>query len=356
MPASLRIMFFHLFATICIATTSAQQLPNLPPGVLASGTMGVTNPPQATMATSINQTSMARLLTVNSIDDFCIFAPPTMQNIGDSETVEVAWCTQPRNNARLIPDGTLTGLSFLKTDMYIQILGYGNFTRLNIPFGDYGGELDPHGAYGAGNPVGGNVTSDVTGTDLHYQEWMLYISYNTFCLRICTNANATYSAESMCWHQLDLMGCNFVMPGNYDFDGTFESCEADIAYPPGWYPTDNLNGSPVFSTFAQRYTGTLPNGYVYTVGDLSTPSAPYMTPSSSSCSTTPTIANNVPLTILGLPENSPTSTGSPSGTRSGGSRPTSVSNINGSPSDRDYLPHTLLLALFTTPLATMLFH
>lgn len=37
--------------------------------VTASGTMGVTNPPQATMGTSINQTSDSRLLSVNSIDD-----------------------------------------------------------------------------------------------------------------------------------------------------------------------------------------------------------------------------------------------------------------------------------------------
>lgn len=38
------------------------------PGVIATGTQGVTNPPQATMGTAINQTSMARLLSVNSVD------------------------------------------------------------------------------------------------------------------------------------------------------------------------------------------------------------------------------------------------------------------------------------------------
>ncbi|KAG6888450.1 hypothetical protein C0992_008479 [Termitomyces sp. T32_za158] len=94
------------------------------PGVIATGTMGTTNPPVPTMGTSINQTSFARLLTVNSIDDFCIFAPPSLANISDSETFEVAWCTQQRNNARLIPDGTLTGVSFLKT---------GQFTTKNEP-------------------------------------------------------------------------------------------------------------------------------------------------------------------------------------------------------------------------------
>ena len=38
------------------------------PGVIATGTQGPTNPPQATMGTAINQTSMARLLSVNSVD------------------------------------------------------------------------------------------------------------------------------------------------------------------------------------------------------------------------------------------------------------------------------------------------
>lgn len=74
------------------------------------------------------------------------------------QTFEVAWCTQQRNNARVIPDGTLTGVSFLKTgqyitnyqqlfinmgyrylDAYVQIYGYGDFTKLNIPNGDFGG-------------------------------------------------------------------------------------------------------------------------------------------------------------------------------------------------------------------------
>lgn len=30
--------------------------------------------------------------------------------------------------------------------------------------GDEGGELDPHGATNLGNPIGGNVTSNISGT------------------------------------------------------------------------------------------------------------------------------------------------------------------------------------------------
>lgn len=57
-----------------------------PAGVIATGTQGVTNPPVPTMPTTINQTSYARLLSVNSIDDFCLFAPPTgPAQISDTE-------------------------------------------------------------------------------------------------------------------------------------------------------------------------------------------------------------------------------------------------------------------------------
>jgi hypothetical protein len=223
------------------------------------------------MGTALNQSSDARLLSLNSVDDFCIFAPPTLSPISDSETFEVAWCTKPRNNARLIPDGTITGVSFIKNDFYVQIYGYGNFTNLFIPDGDFGGELDPHGAFGSGNPIGGNVTTNVTGSDINIAEWMVrpcslthrnshstspqeYISFDQFCIRACINANETYSAAAMCWHELDEMGCEFVMPGNYNFNGTYESCEADVAYPPGWYPTATVDGTTQFSSFAQFFS------------------------------------------------------------------------------------------------------
>ncbi|KAF9530783.1 hypothetical protein CPB83DRAFT_850305 [Crepidotus variabilis] len=309
---------------------------SFPPGVIATGTMGPNNPPEPTLGTAINQTSMARLLTANTVDDWCIFAPPTPEVIGNSETYEVAYCTKPRNNARLIPDGTISGVSFLKTDFYVQIIGFGDLTKINIPYGDYGGELDPHGAYGSGNPIGGNVTSNITGSDQHFTEWMLYVSYQQFCFRICTNANSTYSAEYMCWHELDEVGCQFVMPGNYNINGTFESCEADVAYPPGWYPTATVNGVPQFSTFAQRYTGTLSNGQVYTVGDTVTPPAPYFTPSSSNCVKASTIANGVPYNQLGISGSGPSvpaQTGSGAGASgpsatgsSGASQPTKSNN------------------------------
>ncbi|KAF7340809.1 hypothetical protein MSAN_02110100 [Mycena sanguinolenta] len=314
---------------------------SFPEGVIATGTQGVTNPPVPTIPTTINQTSVARLLSLNSIDDFCLFAPPELcvthlahprngliltifrvqtplgtprygschnaftqwsyRNV--FETEEVAWCTQPRNNARLIPDGTITAVTFLKTDFYVQIMGLGDFTKLNIQAGDEGGELDPHGATGAGNPVGGNVTTNIVdGLDEPIAEWMLYISFEQFCVRACTNANSTYSAAFMCWHELDEMGCEFVMPGVYQPAGVFESCEADVAYPPGWYPTATVDGTTQFSTFAQFFTGffTGADGQTtdYTVGDTITPSTVASIPSSSNCASQSSISNGIALESL----------------------------------------------------------
>jgi len=305
--------------TLLLAASSAfaQSTTTFPEGVVATGTMGTTNPPEPTLGTSINQTSYSRLLSINSIDDWCIFAPPESANISDSETIEVAWCSQARNDARVIPDGTITGISLLQTDMYVQIMGYGDLTKLNIPAGDWGGELDPHGAYGSGNPIGGNVTTNMTvsGQTINVAEWMLYVSYEQFCFRACTSANETYSAAAMCWHELDEMGCGFVMPANYDFNGTFETCEADVAYPPGWYVEGVSDGTTSFSSFAQYWTGVV-DGVTYTQGETVTPSTVQSTPSSSNCQTVATISNGIDLASLGV-SGTATATGTAGATATG---------------------------------------
>lgn len=142
--------------------------------VVATGPNGPTNPDHpsfAAVGTTVNQKSDARLLSVNAIDDFCLFAPMDPNAvIGDVEHNVVAWCTKPRNDARLIPDGTIKSAQFLRTPTYVQVSGWWDGTRLNIRDGDDGGELDPHGATGEGNPVGGNVTTNVpNGQDVFYE-------------------------------------------------------------------------------------------------------------------------------------------------------------------------------------------
>mgnify|MGYP001762906227 FL=1 len=78
------------------------------PNVVASGDMGKTNPKKAKTGTPVNQDSDSRLASVNSVDDWCTFAPKdSTKELGDVEEEVVAYCTKLRNNARIIPDLSL---------------------------------------------------------------------------------------------------------------------------------------------------------------------------------------------------------------------------------------------------------
>ncbi|KAK1922318.1 putative glycoprotein [Papiliotrema laurentii] len=284
-----------LLSTLLLAPAARAQ-------VTATQPNGATNPDRPEflpIGTQVNQTSLSRLLTLNGVDDFCLFGPPEPgpeSLVGNVEPVVVAFCTKPRNGARLIPDGAITAAHFIKTDTYVQIHGFWDGTKVNIPYGDSGGELDPHGAENVGNPIGGNVTSNVpTGSDVFYEEWMSFISYDQFCLRICTAQTANVTTALQCEHELDIMGCQFVMaiPDFYQSNNSFTSCEGEVAPPPGLYPQPD--GST--STFRQRYTGTYtaPDGKteLWTVGQTITPSAPAYYPATSNCITYSTISNGV---------------------------------------------------------------
>ncbi|CAD6938728.1 unnamed protein product [Tilletia controversa] len=290
------------------------------PGVRGSNKNGPTNPKNPSLGTKIDQSSDSRLASVNSVDDWCTFGPAgTDQPIGDVEGETVAWCTKARNGARVIPDGTLTAVHFVKTPLYVQIMALGDFTRIGLMAGDEGGELDPHGATNMGNPVGGNVTSNVTGTDVFYEEWMNYISYNQVCFRVCIAAGSGISTTDECEHQLDVMGCNFVMPGNYA-DGVFETCDGDAAYPPGRYPLGDGSFSTFHQYFVGSYTGADGAFTSYTNGaeDQMTPTAAYSLPATSNCVPTASIANGI-AAILPATTAAPSASGSGSGTGSSSS-------------------------------------
>ncbi|KAF8524393.1 carbohydrate-binding module family 13 protein [Hysterangium stoloniferum] len=183
--------------------------------------------------TTSSQTSMCQTAWINDATDFCLWAPPKPNNgtIGDTERVEVAWCTKSGRGTRTIPNGVLNGVHFVQTKDYVQVTGSGDFTKINVPKGDAGGELDPHGADGNGNPIGGLVYGNTFGTNLQYHEWTSFISDAQFCFRACTGPNA---AEN-CQHIYDLMGC-FWVSANYD-SGVFENCLADNDLPMGVYGT-----------------------------------------------------------------------------------------------------------------------
>lgn len=58
----------------------------------------------------------------------------------------VAWCTKAGRGTRVIPRDALKGVQFIRTPDYVQVVGFIDQTKVNIQAGDYGGELDPHGA------------------------------------------------------------------------------------------------------------------------------------------------------------------------------------------------------------------
>ena len=101
---------------------------------------GWLNAVDGTSFSSASYTSDPNLMSLCLVD-FCLWAPPTVGAIGDTERLEVAWCTKSGRGTRLIPDGTLQGVHFVKTPDYVQVTGQGDFTKINVPKGDAGGEV-----------------------------------------------------------------------------------------------------------------------------------------------------------------------------------------------------------------------
>ncbi|GAA5956963.1 hypothetical protein JCM3765_006653 [Sporobolomyces pararoseus] len=183
--------------------------------------------------TNDSQDSMCQTVMINSVEDFCLWAPPNPNSeIGETEAEEVAWCTASGHGARLMPQGTIHSAHMLVTPHYTQITGTGDFTKINVKAGDSGGELDPHGATGDGNPAGGLVFYQ--GAQI--QEWNSFISDSEFCIRICPTNDP--DAWQWCQHIYDVQGCSWNQPGNYG-DG-FDTCQGDSTdLPPGIYSQPN---------------------------------------------------------------------------------------------------------------------
>ncbi|RDB28045.1 hypothetical protein Hypma_002193 [Hypsizygus marmoreus] len=276
-----------------IATHSATYLPSNAPNHSEQGQSGTNQ-----CGTGLNQTSNCQNAYLNSAADWCIWSPPEPgpgSVIGNTERIEVAWCIKNGTGARLIPDGTISGAHFVQTPDFVQITGVGNLTFLNIPAGDTGGELDPHGQDGLGNPIGGLVFSSAFGQLQEIFEWTNFISDTQFCFRACKPGPM---APTWCQHIYDVMGCAWNMPANYDA-GVFENCKGDSGEPMGIYGA---------STFHQ--------------GEPTTPSA-HPAPSSSSCASLSTIGN-------GLVATGTTTSAGPSATSSGTSAgPTLASPASG---------------------------
>ncbi|KIK54534.1 hypothetical protein GYMLUDRAFT_249466 [Collybiopsis luxurians FD-317 M1] len=199
-------------------------------------------------STTENQKSMCQTSFINHIDDFCLFAPPEPDStIGDTEGIEVAWCTKKGHGTRLIPEGALQGIQVVQSPGYIQVVGFIDQTKLNIVAGDYGGELDSGGQDGRGNPIGGllytNAFPSNNGNNNSYQQsrrWTYFIGGNMFCAKACDDTQP--NAEHLCEHIYDRIGCAYNAPNNAK-NGTFEVCEGDDMTPVGQYVVNGVTST-----------------------------------------------------------------------------------------------------------------
>ncbi|KAF8256612.1 hypothetical protein EI94DRAFT_1764681 [Lactarius quietus] len=184
--------------------------------------------------TGSNQTSQCQNAYINSIDDWCIFAPPDPRPWLRHREIQ-----RPTTAHASYRDGTITGAHFVQTPDYVQVTGIGDLTKINIPAGDAGGELDPHGADGNGNPIGGLVFSSAfTGQLVELHEWTNFVSATEFCFRGCKDSP---TAPALCNHIYDEMGCAWNMPGNY---GTgFDQCAGDSGAISDWRSSQPMGTS-----------------------------------------------------------------------------------------------------------------
>ncbi|PPQ92264.1 hypothetical protein CVT25_008572 [Psilocybe cyanescens] len=213
-----------LLARFTSAQYSATYLPSNVPAQTEQGQAGTNQ-----CGTALNQTSECQNAYINSVTDFCVFAPP---NPGPGSVIGN---TESGTGARLIPDGAIKGAHFVQTPDFVQVTG---------------------------NPIGGLVFSSAFGQLEQIHEWTNFVAADEFCFRACKPGPL---AATFCQHIYDVMGCAWNMPANYG-EG-FENCQADSGQPMGVY------GS---STFHQ--------------GEPVTPSA-HPIPPSSSCTPFTTIGN-----------------------------------------------------------------
>jgi hypothetical protein len=191
-------------------------------------------------STTQNQQSFCQTAIINSVSDFCLWGPPEPNSlIANDEGEMVAWCTQPGHGTRVIPEGTLTAVQFIQTPDYVQVTGLFNQVLIDMNATDTGGELDPHGADGRGNPIGGLMFSNAfpasDGNPNNYiqaVEYHNFVGSGQFCLKACDPSRP--NAANYCQHIYDLIGCAYNAPAAYAPD-VFESCLGDSQEFPGVY-------------------------------------------------------------------------------------------------------------------------
>lgn len=129
-----------------------------------------------------------------------MFAPPNPgpnSIIGETERIEVSWCLKNGYGTRLIPDGTILGAHFVQTPDYVQITGTGDLTKINVPKGDSGGELDPHGADGNGTCLSTyTFNSSISVVYMGYMQVTLLVDWYSLALSVVPSRNFTNGPTS----------------------------------------------------------------------------------------------------------------------------------------------------------------
>ncbi|RSH91737.1 hypothetical protein EHS25_009106 [Saitozyma podzolica] len=157
-----------------------------------------------------------------SYEDFCLYGPPDpFQYIWETGLDVVSWCSQAGHGTRLIPDGTLQGVTFVRANDWVQVSGTGDFTKINIAPGDAGGQFDSD----QNTPDGAimYVSDDNQSVD----NWVTLISADTFCVRACTGD------PSYCPTTYDQMGCWWFTGEALGPSGVWQDCASDDGDPPG---------------------------------------------------------------------------------------------------------------------------
>ncbi|BGP02607.1 hypothetical protein NBRC10513v2_003709 [Rhodotorula toruloides] len=279
--------------------------------------------------TTQNQDSLCQTAVINSIDDFCLWAPPEPgKTVGDIEGEMVAWCTKEGYGTRIIPEGALQGVQFIRTPHYVQVVGYIDQVKIDMQADDYGGEMDPHGADQRGNPLGGLLFSNAFGGNssrngtrngTQFQQviqWHNFMGGAQFCLKACDPSYE--NGWAMCEHIFDRIGCIYNAPSNWSkINGTFESCLGDDQLYPGQYiengrtmtytqPPESLG--PITTVPYTPFTPSSSSCTPYTSASIYTAAA-QLAPSSSSSASSSTMTSSA----------SSTDSGSASATASSGS-------------------------------------
>jgi len=251
------------------------QYPNLPEQV---NPFNVGRGPQSGYnicnSTTEGPQSQCQTMFLNSITDFCLWGSPTANGvIGDVEAVVVAYCTKSGHGTRLIPPGTLTAVQFIKTPGYIQVTGLFNQTGIGLKPSDSGGELDPHGADLAGNPLGGLLFSNnlpsANNTITQVKNWSNFVGSNQFCFKACDNK---ITSPDFCQNVFDTQGCSFNMPASYKPD-EFSVCLGDNQNEPGGNPVIPATSSCTTYSSAELYPNTATSASATSAGSTSSRSS-----------------------------------------------------------------------------------